>query len=276
VNAVSYNIPAHLFDSYQGKSVIVRSDNPIDLVSYLSQGKLENVLYVQLTSIKVDPDPLVTWASALPIDVLVRNPAGEYPFLYNFSKLLDKHPVRISIPVKRGFVKAVRLALALGFSVKLEVGQPDTSLIAEMAEVLDLYIRRSEVSQPVEYFHSTFLSFFNRKQYPNLWFVQEEDPEQFRFVTNEGVETVSPRFGKTNWEDLKLILAARQTQSTLTEKAECDSCKFLQMCGGYFKWPNQEFDCEGVKTLFSSLNLAAEELHDDLVSFQESSEGLPA
>ena len=138
MNAVTYNIPAHLFDSYQGKSVIVRSDNPNELVTCLSRANLENVLYAQLVSPDVDLDPLMTWASALRMDVLVRNPADEYPFLYNFSKLLEKHPVRSSISVKNGFVKAVRLALALGFSVKLEVGQPDASLIAEMAEVLDL------------------------------------------------------------------------------------------------------------------------------------------
>ena len=156
------------------------------------------------------------------------------------------------------------------------MGQPDAALIAEMAEVLDLYLHRSEVSQPVEYFHSTFLSFFDRKEHSNLWFVQEEDPEQFRFITNEGAETVSPRFGKTDWEHLKLILAARQMQSTLPEETECDSCEFLETCGGYFKWPNKEFDCEGVKTLFSRLNLAAGRLRNDLVSFQELSGGLPA
>ena len=205
----------------------------------------------------------MTWASALPLDVLVRNPTVEYPFLYNFSKLLDKHPVRISISVKNGFVKAVRLALALGFSVKLEVGQPDASLIGELDEVLDLYLHRSEVSQPVEYFHSTFLSFFNRKQSSNLWSVQEEDPEQYRFISNEGVETVSPRFGELDWKELKPTLAA---QSTMTE---CDGCEFLEPCGGYFKWPNKEFDCEGVKALFSSLSLAAEELRNDLASFRE-------
>jgi hypothetical protein len=276
LNSVTYNIPAHLFDSYQGRKVIVRSDNPIDFVSYLSEANLENVLYAELTSIEVDPAPLMTWASALPIDVLVRNPALEYPFLYNFSKLLDKHPVRTSIAVKNGFVKAVRLALALGFSVKLEVGQPDASLIAEMTEVLDLYMRRSEVSQPVEYFHSTFLSFFNRHQSSNLWSVQEEDPEQFRFITNEGAERVSLRFGEIDWKDLEPIFAAQRMESTLSEKTECDGCEFLEPCGGYFKWPNREFDCEGIKTLFSRLNLAAEELRNDLASFQELSGGIPA
>jgi len=266
LNTVTYNIPAHLFNSYQGQQVIVRSDNPSDLVRYLSRANLGNVLYAQLTSPEVDLDLLSTWASPLPVDVFLRSPAVEYPLLYNFSKLLDKHPVRISISVKNGFVKAVRLALALGFSVKLEVGQPDAFLIAEMAEVLDLYLHRSEVSQPVEYFHSTFLSFFNQKQSPNLWLVQEEDPEQFRFITNEGEETVSPRFGETNWKDLKPIFTA---EHKLNEKTECDGCEFLERCGGYFKWPNKEFDCEGVKTLFSGLNLAAEELRNDLASFRE-------
>ena len=277
LNAVTYNIPAHLFDSYQGRKVIVRSDNPNELVIYLSRANLENVLYAQLTSLTVelDLDPLLSWTCALPIDVLVRNPAAEYPLLYHFSRLLDKHPVRFSIPVKKGFVKAVRLALALGFSVKLEVGQPDVCLIAEMAEVLDLYLHRSEVSQPVEYFHSTFLSFFHQRQSPNLWFVQEEDPEHFRFITNEGVETVSPRFGEIDLRELKLIVGAQQTASTLNE-SECDGCEFFETCGGYFKWPNREFDCEGIKILFSRLNLAAEELRNDLVSFQELPGGPPA
>ena len=271
LNAVTYNIPAHLFDSYQGRKVIVRSDNPNELVIYLSRANLENVLYAQLTSptVELDLDPLLSWTCALPIDVLVRNPAAEYPLLYHFSRLLDKHPVRFTIPVKKGFVKAVRLALALGFSVKLEVGQPDASLIAEMAEVLDLYLHRSEVSQPVEYFHSTFLTFFNHQQSPNLWFVQEEDPEHFRFITNEGVETVSPRLGEIDWKDLQPILAPQRMESTLSEKTECDGCEFFETCGGYFKWPNREFDCEGIKILFSRLNLAAEELRNDLVSFQK-------
>ena len=274
MNAVTYNIPARLFNWYQGKSVIVRSDNAWELVAYLLQANLENVLYAQLASPDVDPDPFMNWASGLPIDVLVQNPAVEYPLLYNFSKLLDKHPVRISIRVKNGFVKAVRLALALGFSVKLEVDQPDASLIPEMAEVLDLYLHRSEVSQPVEYFHSTFLSFFNYEHSSNLWFVQEEDPGQFRFITNEGAERVSSRFGETDWKDLESM--ATQGKSRWTEKTECDGCEFLETCGGYFKWPNKEFDCEGVKTLFSRLNLAAAELRHDLASFQELSGGVPA
>ncbi len=273
MNAVTYNIPAHLFNSYLDQRVIVRSDNPYELVIYLSRANLENVLYAQLTSLDVELDPLLTWASGLPVDVLLRNPRVEYPLLYNFSKLLDKHPVRISISVKNGFVKAVRLALALGFAVKLEAGQPDASLVAEMAEVLDLYLHRSEVSQPVEYFHSTFLSFFNHKQSTNLWFVQEEDPQQFRFITNEGAETVSPRFGEIHWKDLERLLAA---EYPLNEKTECDGCEFLKPCGGYFKWPDREFNCEGVKTLFYELNIAAEELRSDVASFRELPGVLPA
>jgi hypothetical protein len=276
LSAVTYNIPIHLFDSYRGRTIVVRSDKPSELVGYLSQANLENVVYVQLTSLRVDLDPLVTWAVDLPVDVLLENAAVEYPFLYNFSRLLDKHPIRISISVKKGFVNAVRLALALGFSVKLDVGQPDASLISELGEVLDHYLHRSEVSQPVEYFHSTFLSFFNRKKSPNLWSVQEEDPEQFRFISNEGVETVSRRFGEIGWQELKPILAAQRTESTLSENTECDGCEFLETCGGYFKWPNKEYDCKGVKTLFSRLNFAAEELRNDLASFRELPGGLPA
>ena len=275
MNAITYNIPARLFESYRGRKVILRSNSPSELVSCLPPVNQKDVQYAQLTSLNVDLEPLVSWAGAVPIDVLVQNPAVEYASLYNFSKLLDKHPLRASISVKTAFVKAVRLALALNFSVKLEVGQPDPKLIEEMGEVLDLYLHRSAVSQPVEYFHSTILSFFNKETPTNLWQIQEEDPEQFRFITDEGAETASARFGKTASRDLENIFAGR-SRSTSGATTECDTCEFLTQCGGYFKWPTPEFDCAGVKTLFSRLNSAALELRNDLASFQELQQGQPA
>ena len=81
---------------------------------------------------------------------------------------------------------------------------------------------------------------------------------------------------KSIGKSLKKSIAARQTHSTLGETTECDGCEFLKPCGGYFKWPNREFKCEGVKTLFSKLSCAAEELRNDLTSFQELPGGQPA
>jgi hypothetical protein len=266
MNSITYNIPAHLVPAYRGLQVVVRSHDPAEIIEYLSEEGLDNIQYIQLLSPDVDPESLRlfgNWGRAHGLDIVIRNPAAEFPLLYNFSKLLDKHPIRVSIAVKPGFVKAVRLALALKFAVKLEIDQPDPALIEEMAEVLDLYLHRPNVSQPVEYFHSIFLSLY-RQEPSSLWIVQEEDPDYFCFITDEGVETVSPRFAGVDPKGM--TLEPTEDGEHPREITECDTCEFMMCCGGYFKWPNRSFSCEGVKTIFGTLNKAAVELRADLAT----------
>jgi hypothetical protein len=273
MDSIIYNIPARMVEAYAGRRVIVRSRDAAELVRHLSQEtSLENVLYVQLLSLNGEAGALSRWAETLPVDLVMRDPAQEFPLLYNFSKLHDKHPVRVSITVRPGFVKAVKLALALNFAVKLEVGQPSEALLEEMAEVLDLYLHRTSVAQPVEYFHSTFLSLYHQEA-SSLWFIQEEDPEHFRFITDEGEETVSDRFAGIYLKDQTGAIIREQTVVPPMEESECDACEFFACCGGYFKWPDREFSCEGVKTLFGTLHSAAAELRNDLNAFQLSQAG---
>jgi hypothetical protein len=54
------------------------------------------------------------------------------------------------------------------------------------------------------------------------------------------------------------------TRRVLAPEAECASCEFFLNCGGYFKWPNRDFSCDGIKRIFHRLSRAALELHDDL------------
>ncbi len=290
MDSLIYNIPARLAGSYSGRRVIVRSDDPAELAACVSKLDPGDVLYAQLLSLDVAVEPLTAWAQSIPLDLVMTRPADEFPLLYRFSHLLDKHQIRVSIPVSAGFANAVRLSLALHFSVKLEVSQPGPDLVEELNKVLELYLHRSTVVQPVEYFHSTFLSFFHQEP-ASLWCIQEEDPEQIRFVTAAGEELVSTRLNG----QLTGRLTARGSSPTTafpdgheavsegvgfqlshgngqrriaaeasTEKSECDSCEFYDRCGGYFKWPHKDFDCEGVKGLFSTLKTAALELRADL------------
>src|SRR6185295_11376772 len=163
MDQLSYNIPARLAGGYTGRRVVVRAHDPAELVASLSTLNPDDVLYAQLLSLDVDIAPLADWQQSVPLDLVMTRPADEFPLLYRFSPLLDKHQIRVSIPVSAGFANAVRLSLALHFSVKLEVGQPDRELIEELEKVLELYLHRATVSQPVEYFHSTFLSFFHQE-----------------------------------------------------------------------------------------------------------------
>lgn len=286
MNSLIYNIPARLAEGYKGRRVIVRSHDPAELRACISMLDPEDVLYGQLLSLDVEVGPLTNWGQSVPLDLVMTQPADEFPLLYRFSPLLDKHQIRVSIPVSAGFANAVRLSLALHFSVKLEVGQPGPDLIEELNKVLELYLHRSTVSQPVEYFHSTFLSFFHHEP-ASLWFIQEEDPEQLRFVSEDGEENVTRRLrelgnspapgspdGQPGWDGMVREGVSFQLQhgngrrqigaQATAEKSECDTCEFFDRCGGYFKWPNKDFDCAGVKGLFGTLRAAAAELRTDL------------
>ncbi|MDV7398607.1 hypothetical protein RZS08_44795, partial [Arthrospira platensis SPKY1] len=92
----------------------------------------ERIAGARLLSLDVDSEPLRAWAPGLPLELVANDPATEFPLLYRHTHLLDNHPVRIAIAVRPGFAKAVRLAVALDFAVRLEVGQPDPALIDEL------------------------------------------------------------------------------------------------------------------------------------------------
>lgn len=252
MDAIIYNIPVSLVPKYAGRRIVVRAADPSDLARQFAETDLGNVEYFQLLSADIAPESIETLSDlgrGIPVDIVIGDPAAEFPLLYNFSKLIDKHPVRASITVATGFSKAVRLALALRFAVKLDVGQPGPELIDELHEVLDLYLHGSKVSQPVEYFHSMFLSAY-REEPASLWIVQEDDPDHFRYVTDDGLERMSFRFGDTN--------ATNAVGSTA--ELECDSCEFFGKCGGYFKWPESSYDCAGVRSIFRTIETEAAEL----------------
>ena len=236
----------------------MRVIDPSELVAALPDIDREDVQFVQLLSADIDPDKLealAQWGRDVPLDIIITDPVREFPRLYNFSNLLDTHPIRISIAVKPGFIKAVKLAAALNFAIKLVVSQPDDDLINEMIEVLDIYLHRSSISQPIEYFHSMFLSSYQDEP-ASLWMIQEDDPDHFRFVSDEGEETASLRFAGN---DPTIAIPSKGS-------FECTTCEFETKCGGYFKWPDPNYNCKCVKTLFATIDDAAEELKQNVAS----------
>lgn len=258
-----------MVEQNRDRPVIVRSNQPSELVARVPEEYLKDLAYVQLLSLDGEVDDLIHWGELVPVDIVMRDPA-EFPRLYRYSELLENHPVRVSIPVVPGCYKAVKLAVSLNFAVKLVIAQqPDQELIQELAQALDLYLHRPNVAQPVEYFHSTFLAFYHGGA-ATLWSVQEEDPTVIRYITDEGEETVSPRLeGITSGADWGAVVADYQ-RALLAEKGECESCEFWDNCGGYFKWPDKQYHCDGVKSLFCTLKEAAGELQRELKSFNES------
>src|SRR5215203_2126327 len=143
MNSITYNVPAHLVPNYRDRQIIVRSADPSEIAQQFADSDWAKVKYVQLLSAGVESETLSVIATAgVPIDIVISDPEPEFPLLYNFAKLRDRNAIRITIPVKPGFAKAVNLAAALHFAVKLDVGQPDQNQIADLADILDLYLHR--------------------------------------------------------------------------------------------------------------------------------------
>ena len=271
-NEIVYNVPTKLIDAYRGRNLIVRSAMPRDVIDSLSLSDLTRVRFVQLLSTPADTSDLEAWGEGIPIDVVLKDPVRQFAVLYTYTNLLDTHPVRVSIPVVPGFSKAVKLAVSLSFAVKLELGQPDRFLIEELAEVLDLYLHRASLNQPIEFFHTMLLSFY-LEQPTSMWGIAEEDPAQVHYVTDEGRETISPRFASATLPAHLDHFVEQYGQELISEKRECHDCEFFNRCGGYFKWPEKLYDCEGVKTLFLKLRTAADELKSDLATFSTTEGG---
>ena len=265
-DSIVYNIPVTMIEAYRGRNLIVRGQDPSMIIQRLASYDLEKVEYLQILGTGGDIDALKRWERPVPLDLVVQNPESELPLLYRYSTLRAERPVRVSVPVAPGFSKVVKLALSLEFAVKLEHCQPEPAVIEELLHVTGLYLHQSTVSQPVEYIHSVFLAFFHGTPV-SLWSVQEEDPSCMRYITDQGTETISRRFAGVKLNHDISASVEKLIEGILKDGSECGDCEFFESCLGYFKWPMQEYRCDGMKTIFQRIRAAAEELRIDLTSF---------
>jgi len=271
-DTIVYNVPLARLDAFRGRHMVVRSERPAALMEHLGDGDLDDLAYVQLHSLPESAECLIHWAEGLAIDLVLSAPAAEFPRLYRYAKLLDNHPVRVSVPVVPGFEKAVKVAASLQFAVRLQLGQPDDALVDALARVLDGYLHHATMAQPIEYFHSLLLALCHGEP-ASIWAIQEDDPALTRHVDEVGdVRPPSRLAGADAGADLAQFVP-RWGQSLLAAGAECAGCAYFAHCGGYFKWPRRDYSCAGVKALFHTLHQAASALRQDLDAAEASAGG---
>jgi len=266
IASIVYNIPATMIEAFRGRDIIVRSIDPAEILQRLGQDDLKRLAYLQILGTGGDIDSLMRWEHPIPVDLVIQHPESDLPLLYRYAPLIAERSVRVSVRVAAGFSNVVKLALSLNFAVKLEVSQPEPAAIEELLQVVNLYLHQSTVSQPIEFIHSIFWSFYNRTPV-SLWTIQEEDPARVRYITDSGEETLSRRLAGAALKYGVASFIKEFTEELIGEKQECGDCAFFENCAGYFKWPRRDYRCDGVKVLFQTLRAAAGELRADIASF---------
>jgi hypothetical protein len=263
MNEMVYCIPTTLIDAYRGRSVIVRAPDADTLMRRLPPEGFDGLEYVRLRFLAGDADALRNWGPSVPLDLVLSDPAAQFPELYKWADLLETRPMRVSLPTAPGFSKATRLAASLRFDVKLLPGQPDDAAVAEMVDVLDLYLHDTRVDQPIEFFHTVLMAFCHERP-ASLWRIQEEDPAEFRDVRDDGTEALPGRLAGLVAPDPPGQCVDTFEQSQLARGAECAECEFRPVCRGYFKAPAPDYGCAAIRRVFTGLKLAAAELRRDI------------
>ena len=166
----------------------------------------------------------------------------------------------MTIPVKEGVLKALRLAASIHLPVRLLPGQPDASEQAELEEALEFYLRDPMVEAPVEYFHSVLAS-LQAEEPATLWMALEADPAKYLHLDEEGRPELQP--GKPVVDPANHV---RDHVARMVEETECRDCRWLGFCQGFFKDPDPDYSCKGVIRVFEKLEGAAEEMRRDLSS----------
>jgi len=261
--------PVQLAEKFPHHKLVARSDDPCSFQDHLDGNDIKRVEYLQLTNLDADPSPLFEWESVLPIDLVMKKPGQEFPRLYSFVPLLDRRPVRVSIPVAEGAEKAVKLAASLRFSVKIMSGQPGAGDVKILIRLADFYLKNPTIEVPIEFFHTLFFAMVNDTP-TNLWEILEKDPSRFCLISDSG-QIASDSCQLPIPETYLGMTAERseknhdpQSQTIMDRCRSCPDCTYFQWCRGFFKYPAADYSCMTVFPLFEYLFSAADELGQDM------------
>lgn len=259
-----YSVPMNQMESFKERKMIVRSEDLNDLayrVQTFKPAHLEGIR-IRISDMNEDFSSLVDLQK--PIEIVIRSPGTEFPLLYRYLDLSQSLPVQVIVPMETpGFTTAVKVALSLGFPVRLQLGQPDGGLLEELTGLLDFYLHSAMATAPVDFFHSLFVSLYHG-QPTTLWDIQHENPAAYRFVTRDGSLGFAKRIPLPHRMSEAGKFLAELEKRLSTQGGECASCYFLKQCIGFFKMPDSTFSCGGILRLLDMIREGVYEFKQDL------------
>ena len=197
------------------------------------------------------------WPSGMPLDVIVGDPQAEAPRLHALSRVRHDHPLRVTIAVVPGVTRAGRVAMALQLPVRLLPHRPSAEALAELEQVLGIYLHDSRTVAPVEFFHSA-LAHWLQQDPTTFWQSLEQDPAYYPWFGP------GPDAPSTDAPPRDPAFVAARLARLVEEGGECASCRFRSVCGGYFKWPDASYRCAPVLPLLTRLEETAAQVTRDL------------
>lgn len=201
--------------------------------------------------------------SDIPLDVVLSDPASEFSDLYRLVDASAVCDIRVTVPVLPGSSKAVRLAAALRFPVRLLPGQPNGEALEELRAILDIYLHEPTVEAPVEFFHSLLVAACGTKDV-SLWVILEHDPDTIRRYNADGQTDFLATDDPSERGFTPCGFVENRLKSLIAQGGECAACPWQRPCRGYFKWPDPSYSCEGIKRLFSVIETAGTEIRRDM------------
>jgi hypothetical protein len=224
--------------------------------------------WLQVEGLLGDSDAWIEAAhsgSDLSLDLILADASSEFPELYKLVDVSAVHDVRVTIQARPGLLKAVKLAAALRFPIRILPGQPKADVLAELKEALDFYLHDPAVEAPIEFFHS-WIAATRGTEVGSLWMILEEDPAAYLQYDMDGQTKFPPSGPAGSSEKLPAEFVENHLKGLLEQGTECATCPWQQSCRGYFKWPDRAYSCQGIKDLFSIIQAAADEMARDLAS----------
>lgn len=247
-----HNVPVEWALAHSAGPVTVRVTAAADV------GAVARLDPSRIVSIEV-PLPLAgqAWPAGVPLDVVLREPAVEAAPLYALNPVARERPVRVTIEGRVGLARAARIAMALQLPVRLLAWQPSPDVLAELDDVLEVYLHGVQTTAPVEPFQSV-LAWALHGDAPTAWTALEVDPDWFPRVEGDGAADAGA------WPPASPGFVAARFAELVDGAGECASCPFRDWCQGVFKWPDAAYGCDGVKRLLGRIVDSAGQLARDL------------
>lgn len=246
------NVPAGCAEAHPVGPLVLRVSGRDD-VPLAATVAPERVVWVEIPLHLADE----RWPPGMPLDVIVAEPRIEAAPLHALSRVRHEHPLRVTLPVVPGVARAGRVAMALQLPVRLLPFRASDEALAELHELLDIYLHDARTEAPVEFFHSALAHWLHGEP-TTLWQSLEQDPAHYpRFGSvPEGSAPIAPP------RDAAFV--ATRLARLVEEDGECAACRFRSVCGGYFKWPDAAYACAPVLPVLARLEEAAAQVRRDL------------